>query len=64
MGTGESLNQFSAHDDSENYVGGVIVLEHPFSRGTVHIRSTDPKDAPLIDPKYLSHPADLEIMSE
>ncbi len=31
----------------------------PKSRGTVRLKSADPTDAPLIDPRYLSHPDDL-----
>lgn len=34
----------------------------PESRGTVKLASTDPNDAPLIDPNYLSHPKDIEHM--
>lgn len=39
------------------------VLEHPFSRGSVHITSSDPTVAPAIDPNYLSHPLDLVVTS-
>ncbi|MFG2799965.1 GMC family oxidoreductase [Streptomyces pseudovenezuelae] len=35
---------------------------HPLSRGTVSLRSTDPTAAPLIDPRYLSEPDDLEVL--
>ncbi|KAJ7493778.1 hypothetical protein FB451DRAFT_448970 [Mycena latifolia] len=35
-----------------------IILLKPFSRGTVHINSTNPLDDPVIDPKYLSAPHD------
>lgn len=38
-------------------------LEHPFSRGSVHITSADPTVAPAIDPNYLSHPLDLVVTS-
>jgi choline dehydrogenase len=38
-------------------------LEHPFSRGSVHITSNDPNIYPVIDPKYLSHPLDIELLS-
>jgi choline dehydrogenase-like flavoprotein len=41
----------------------VFSLLHPFSRGSTHIQSTDPSKTPLIDPKYLSHPLDLEILA-
>lgn len=38
------------------------VLEHPFSRGTVHLVSPDPAVPPAIDPRYLSHPLDLALL--
>ena len=34
----------------------------PESRGTVKLASSDPSEAPLIDPNYLSHPKDIEYM--
>jgi choline dehydrogenase len=47
-----------------NYFSLLGVLEHPFSRGSVHISSSDVNTYPTIDPKYLSHPADAEILSK
>ena len=44
-----------------NYVSIVSVLNHPFSRGFVHIQSADPDVPPTIDPQYFSHPLDLEL---
>ena len=42
-----------------------IVVAHwslmPFARGSVHIRSADPREAPLIDPKYFVADLDLAI---
>ncbi|KOV97276.1 choline dehydrogenase [Streptomyces sp. NRRL B-1140] len=35
---------------------------HPLSRGTVSLRSADPTVAPLIDPRYISEPDDLEVL--
>lgn len=35
---------------------------YPLSRGSVHVRTKNPLDAPKIDPGYLSHPADLDIL--
>jgi choline dehydrogenase-like flavoprotein len=35
---------------------------HPYSRGTVALRSADPRDALLIDPKYLSDERDLPML--
>lgn len=47
----------------ENFISIMIGLNHPFSRGSVHMSGSDPKAAPAIDPKYLSHPLDLEILA-
>ena len=47
-----------------NYFTILGVLEHPFSRGTVHIHSSNAADYPLIDPHYLEHPADIKILSQ
>ena len=39
------------------------VLEHPFSRGSVHITSSNASVHPAIDPRYLSHEADVEVLT-
>ena len=36
----------------------------PKARGTVRLRSADPTAAPIIDPNFLGHPADLETAVE
>ncbi|KAK7222823.1 hypothetical protein V2G26_010826 [Clonostachys chloroleuca] len=41
----------------------VAYLPHPLSSGSVHIRSKQPSEYPVIDPKYLSHPVDIEIFA-
>lgn len=46
-----------------NFMTLFAALSHPFSRGFVHIQSADPKDKPKIDPKYLSHPLDRELLA-
>lgn len=46
------------------FIAIAALLSNPISRGSVHIRSADPADAPLIDPAYLSHPVDAEILAE
>jgi choline dehydrogenase-like flavoprotein len=38
------------------------VLLYPNSRGSVRLTSADPEAAPLIDPKLLDHPDDLQRM--
>lgn len=47
-----------------NYISIASCLQHPFSRGTVHIRSSDPKVYPAVNPRYLSHSMDLKIFSK
>ena len=40
---------------------GVVALQ-PLSTGVIRLRSADPSEPPVIDPRYLSHPADLEVL--
>jgi choline dehydrogenase len=39
-------------------------IMRPLSRGEVKLRSPNPADMPLIDPNFLSHPADMDVMVE
>ena len=39
-------------------------LLRPKSTGEVTLKSSDPFDDPLIDPKFLSHPDDMRVMIE
>ncbi|KAH8816943.1 hypothetical protein F5884DRAFT_663223 [Xylogone sp. PMI_703] len=54
----------TSHDCPDTYFGLVANLQHPFSRGTVHIKSKDVNEQPEIDPAYLSHPLDLIILEK
>ncbi|WP_434580649.1 GMC family oxidoreductase N-terminal domain-containing protein [Pseudomonas sp. Z5-35] len=54
---GEPLHSFAA------FTASVCDLR-PMSRGRVDIRSADPRDAPLIQPNYLSHPEDLRVAAD
>jgi choline dehydrogenase-like flavoprotein len=47
----------------ENYISIMMLHNHPFSRGSVHISSARCEDKPTYDPNLLSHPLDLEIMA-
>lgn len=38
------------------------VLLHPKSRGFIKLKTLDPTDPPLIDPRYFSHPDDIRVM--
>lgn len=46
-----------------NYMTVVAMLSHPFSRGSSHIRVSNPHEAPVIDCNYLCHPLDAEILA-
>lgn len=50
------------HDFPAGYASLLAVSTHMFSRGTVHIRSADPLAHPVIDPNYMSHPLDADMM--
>lgn len=63
---GDNITRLFAVDPvtaPDSYFSMFGVLEHPFSRGSVHITSRDPTVAPAIDPNYLSHPLDLAVTS-
>ncbi|KAJ5176184.1 glucose-methanol-choline oxidoreductase [Penicillium canariense] len=67
------LAQTNLHESGKSFVGQDLlpgnflslglIQSIPFSRGHVHISSADPSNAPAIDPRYLSHPLDLDILS-
>lgn len=42
----------------------IAVIQHPFSRGSIHINSSAPSGHPVIDPNYLSKPYDLQAVVE
>ncbi|PHH74103.1 hypothetical protein CDD82_5103 [Ophiocordyceps australis] len=47
----------------ENYITIAVSLLHPLSCGSSHIASADPEAAPVIDPRYLSNPVDVELLA-
>ncbi|KAI1258648.1 hypothetical protein F5Y18DRAFT_434088 [Xylariaceae sp. FL1019] len=44
-------------------IGILSLLNHPFSRGSVHISSADAAVPPEWNPNYCTHPLDLEILA-
>lgn len=40
------------------------LLMRPKSRGTIRLKSSNPNDPPLIDPKYFDHPDDIKVLIE
>jgi choline dehydrogenase-like flavoprotein len=59
----KSLTEIITPTYPEDYVSLITVLNHLFSRGSVHITSSDVTVLPEWDPKYMSHPLDLEILA-
>ncbi|PLW12555.1 hypothetical protein PCANC_18144 [Puccinia coronata f. sp. avenae] len=49
-------------DSDTSYLTIATTLQHPLSRGSSHIQSADPSEAPLINPAFLSHPFDAWLM--
>uniref|UniRef100_T1J9D4 Glucose-methanol-choline oxidoreductase N-terminal domain-containing protein n=1 Tax=Strigamia maritima TaxID=126957 RepID=T1J9D4_STRMM len=50
--------------DSSDVITFYPILLRPKSRGRITIGSSDPMRAPLIDPNYLSHPDDVQVLLE
>ncbi|ETS87181.1 hypothetical protein PFICI_01009 [Pestalotiopsis fici W106-1] len=50
--------------DDEEVFTSCCLLMNPQSRGTVTLKSADPKEAPIIDPKFLTHPFDRRAAIE
>ena len=56
-------SEIYAITDPKNYISFLVALAHPFSRGSVHIASASASSPPTIDPRYLSHPLDVELLA-
>uniref|UniRef100_T1J045 Glucose-methanol-choline oxidoreductase N-terminal domain-containing protein n=1 Tax=Strigamia maritima TaxID=126957 RepID=T1J045_STRMM len=50
--------------DKEEVITFIPVLLRPKSRGYVSLMSNNPHDPPIIDPNYLSHPDDGQVLIE
>lgn len=60
-----SKTNVAAYEIINNNAGSLTVsIMHPFSRGTCYIKSTNPFEPPLIDPRWLSNPVDRQILVE
>ncbi|KAK9327734.1 hypothetical protein V1520DRAFT_357651 [Lipomyces starkeyi] len=49
--------------DPHNYMCFLVSLANPLSSGTVHITTGTVQNLPAVDPQYLSHPVDIEILA-
>ncbi|KAH8676139.1 hypothetical protein BX600DRAFT_508317 [Xylariales sp. PMI_506] len=50
--------------DGEEIFSCICLVMNPQSRGTVTLNSANPADAPIIDPKFLTHPFDKRTAIE
>lgn len=57
----ENMASYITPVQPQNFITIMTVLNHPFSRGSVHITSPDVNVKPVLDPRYMTHPLDLEI---
>jgi choline dehydrogenase-like flavoprotein len=51
-----------APEENAKYVSALGVLNHPFSRGDVHIKSTNPEEYPVMDAHYFEDEFDMTNM--
>ena len=57
-----SIRNLGDNLDSFSGVSGIITLLRPESRGSVRIKSSDPRQAPAIDPNYLATSKDRDTL--
>ena len=50
---------FEGPESAYTLCAGII---RPMSRGSMHLASADPRDAPVLDPRYLSEQADVDAL--
>lgn len=50
--------------NTDSYLCGIAFIMNPQGTGTVTLASSKPSDAPVIDPKFGSHPYDRRVMIE
>lgn len=56
------FNFFPNPEPNKPYLNLLPILARPFSRGTIHIASADPKASPAIDPRYFDEEIDLDLL--
>lgn len=58
-----SMSDYITPVEPENYVTIMTILNHPFSRGSCHITSSNFEEKPAWDPRYNSEEVDLELLA-
>jgi choline dehydrogenase-like flavoprotein len=66
VATAKTFSQIRGNDALSSQMNFITLFagqSHPFSKGNVHITSSSATDKPAVDPKYLSHPLDMEMLA-
>ncbi|KAF2110132.1 hypothetical protein BDV96DRAFT_501686 [Lophiotrema nucula] len=58
-----TASELFIHQAPGNWITIGVCSTRSFSRGSIHIESSDPTKYPVIDPAYFSHPLDLDLAS-
>ncbi|KAG6909527.1 hypothetical protein DXG01_017084 [Tephrocybe rancida] len=64
MNTEVAVIELLLASNTPGQVGVQAAIQHPLSQGRLYINSSSAFDAPIIDPQYFTHSADLTIMRE
>jgi choline dehydrogenase-like flavoprotein len=57
------MAEYITPSQPENYLTVMTILNHPFSRGSIHISSSDVSSLPVWDPAYNTNPLDMELFA-
>ena len=60
---GPDAKDFLQNPQPGNFLSLGVGQSHPLSLGSVHIASSSVSDLPLVDPRYLSNPIDMELLA-
>ncbi|KAK4505507.1 hypothetical protein PRZ48_003470 [Zasmidium cellare] len=53
-------NPFTPVKPDKKYATLLQILQYPFSRGSIHAKSADPNEAPVIDPQYYENEGQID----
>ncbi|XP_049269953.1 4-pyridoxate dehydrogenase-like [Rhipicephalus sanguineus] len=64
IGVSEIYEKYYKKNQGQNAFMVVPILLHPKSSGFIQLKSTNPAEYPIIDPKFLTNAADLDTLVE
>ncbi|KAH9934323.1 GMC oxidoreductase [Fomitopsis serialis] len=64
IGVNGYMSHRSMPGEGKAHITILAVLQHPFSRGTIHCKTDSPTDQPDIDAHIFENPYDLELFKE